>query len=103
MSLDSMLRWSWPRDRWERGILIGTALAVVVAAAAVAGTLRARALVHKAAIASLSNYAAVGMEQFVNGYEGLLRQSFIPIMPPTDYADPSGIRDPLDTRRREAD
>ena len=95
MSLDSMLRWSWPRDRWERGILIGTAIAVVVAASAVAGTLRARALVHKAAIASLSNYAAVGMEQFVNGYEGLLRQSFVPIMPPTDYVEPSGPRDPL--------
>jgi signal transduction histidine kinase len=95
MSLDSMRRWSWPRDRWERGILIGTAIAVVVAASAVAGTLRARALVHKAAIASLSNYAAVGMEQYVNGYEGLLRQSFVPIMPPTDYVEPSGPRDPL--------
>ena len=95
MSLDSMLRWSWPRDRWERGILVGTAIAVVVAASAVAGTLRARATVHKAAIASLTNYAAVGMEQFVNGYEGLLRQSFVPIMPPTDYVEPSGARDPL--------
>jgi signal transduction histidine kinase len=95
MSLDSMLRWSWPRDRWERGILIGTAIAVVVAALAVAGTLRARVLVHKGAIASLSNYAAVGMEQFVNGYEGLLRQSFVPIMPATDYVEPSGPRDPL--------
>jgi signal transduction histidine kinase len=95
MSLNSILRWSWPRDRWERGILIGTAIAVVVAASAVAGTLRARALVHKAAIASLSNYAAVGMEQFVNGYEGLLRQSFVPIMPPTDYVEPSRPRDPL--------
>jgi signal transduction histidine kinase len=90
-----MLRWSWPRDRWERGILIGTAIAVVVAASAVAGTLRARALVHKAAIASLSNYAAIGMEQFVNGYEGLLRQSFVPIMPATADAEPSGLRDPL--------
>ena len=90
-----MLRWSWPRDRWERGILIGTAIAVVVAVSAVAGTLRARALVYKAAIASLSNYAAVGMEQFVNGYEGLLRQSFVPIMPPADYVEPSGPRDPL--------
>jgi signal transduction histidine kinase len=95
MSLDSMPRWSWPRDRWERGILIGTGIAVFVASSAVAGTLRARALVHKAAIASLSNYAAVGMEQFVNGYEGLLRQSFVPIMPPTDYVEPSGPRDPL--------
>jgi signal transduction histidine kinase len=95
MSLDSMLRWSWPRDRWERGILIGTAIAVVVAASAVAGTLRARALVHKAAIASLSNYAAVGMEQFVNGYESLLRQSLVPIMPATDHVEPSGPRDPL--------
>ena len=95
MSLDSMLRWSWPRDRWERGILIGTAIAVVVAASAVAGTLRARAVVHKAAIISLSNYAAVGMEQFVNGYEGLLRLSFVPIMPATDYVEPSGPRDPL--------
>ena len=95
MSLDSILKWSWPRDRWERGILIGTAIAVVVAASAAAGTLRARATVHKAAIASLTNYAAVGMEQFVNGYEGLLRQSFVPIMPPTDYVEPSGARDPL--------
>jgi signal transduction histidine kinase len=95
MSLDSMLRWSWPRDRWERGILIGTAIAVVVAASAVAATLRTRALVHKAAIASLRSYAAVGMEQFVNGYESLLRQSFIPILPPTDYGEPAAPRDPL--------
>ena len=50
---------------------------------------------HKAAIASLSNYAAVGMEQFVNGYEGLLRESFVPIMPPADYLEPAGARDPL--------
>jgi signal transduction histidine kinase len=95
MSFASMLRWSWPRDRWERGILVGTAIAVVVAASAVAGTLRARTLVHKAAIASLRNYAAVGMEQYVNGYESLLRQSLVPILPPTDYVEPSGPRDPL--------
>ena len=95
MPLDSILRWSWPRDRWERGILIGAAIAVVVAASAVAGTLRTRATVHKAAIRSLTNYAAVGMEQFVNGYESLLRQSFVPIMPPPDYVEPSGARDPL--------
>ena len=95
MSLESRLRWSWPRDRWERAILIGTAIAVVVAASAAVGTLRARAVVHKAAIASLTNYAAVGIEQFVNGYESLLRQSFVPIMPPADYMDPSGPRDPL--------
>ncbi|MEP6687862.1 MAG: HAMP domain-containing sensor histidine kinase [Gemmatimonadales bacterium] len=90
-----MLRWSWPRDRWERAILVGTAIAVVVAGSAVVATLRARAAVHKAAIASLRNYAAVGMEQFVNGYESLLRQSFVPIMPPTDYVEPLGPRDPL--------
>jgi signal transduction histidine kinase len=35
------------------------------------------------------------MEQFVNGYESLLRQSFVPIMPATDYVEPSGPRDPL--------
>lgn len=87
-----MLRWSWPRDRWERAILIGTAIAVVVAAWAVVGTLRTRAVLHKAAISSLSNYAAVGMEQFVNGYESLLRQSFVPILPLTDATGP---RDPL--------
>ena len=75
--------------------MIGAAIAVVVAASAVAGTLRTRATVHKAAIRSLTNYAAVGMEQFVNGYESLLRQSFVPIMPPTDYVEPSGARDPL--------
>jgi signal transduction histidine kinase len=95
MSLDSMRRWSWPRDRWERAILIGAAIAVVVAVSAAVGTLRARAVVHKAAIASLTNYAAVGMEQFANGYEGLLRQSIVPIMPPTDDVDPSGPREPL--------
>lgn len=95
MSFKSILGWSWPRDRWERGILIGTAIAVAVAASAVAGTLRARALVHKAAIASLTSYAAIGMEQFVNGYESLLRQSFVPIMPAPGYAEPSGPRDPL--------
>ena len=95
MSPDSILSWSWPRDRWERGILIGAAIAIVVAASAAVGTLRARAVVHKAAIASLSNYAAVGMEQFVNGYESLLRQSLVPIMPPTDYVEPPGPRDPL--------
>jgi signal transduction histidine kinase len=95
MPLDSIHRWSWPRDRWERGILVGTSVAVVVAAAAVAGTLRTRATVHKAAITSLSNYAAVGMEQFVNGYEGLLRESFVPIMPPADYVERAGARDPL--------
>jgi signal transduction histidine kinase len=95
MPLDTSLRWSWPRDRWERVILIGTAIAVVIAASAVVITLRARARVHKAAIASLSNYAAVGMEQFVNGYESLLRQSFVPILPLGDYGEPSGPRDPL--------
>jgi signal transduction histidine kinase len=94
MSLQSRLPWSWPRDRWERGILIGTAIAVVVAGWAVVGTLRTRAVLHKAAIASLSNYAAVGMEQFVNGYESLLRQSFVPILP-SAVAEAAGPRDPL--------
>ncbi len=95
MSLDSSLGSWWPRDRWERAILIGAAIAVVIAASAVVGTLRTRTVVHKAAIASLTNYAAVGMEQFVNGYESLLRQSFVPILPPAGYAEPSGGRDPL--------
>ncbi len=88
-------RWPWPYDRWERAILAGTAIAVVVAAAAVLGTLRARRVVRDAAIASLGNYAAVGMEQFVNGYEGILRESFLPILPPPDDVEPSGRRDPL--------
>ncbi len=41
------------------------------------------------------NYAAVGMEQFVNGYESLIRQSFMPVMPPTDDVEPTGPHDPL--------
>ena len=95
MSYISGSRWPWPRDRWERAILLGTAIAVVVALAAAAGTVRARARVHKAAIASLQNYAAVGLEQFVNGYETLIRESFIPVLPPPDDLEPSIARDPL--------
>ena len=95
MALDSHPGWWWPRDRSERAILIGVVIAVVIAASAVVSTLRTRARMHKAAIASLRNYAAVGMEQFVNGYEGLLRQSFVPILPPAAFSEPSGPRDPL--------
>lgn len=95
MSDTSGSRWPWPRDRWERAILLGTAIAVVVAVAAAVGTVRSRARVHKAAIASLQNYAAVGVEQFVNGYETLIRESFIPVLPPPDDLEPSSRRDPL--------
>ena len=99
MSLDSSLgSWS-PRDRWERAILVGAAIAVVIAAAAVVSTIRARAVVHKAAIASMTNYAAVGMEQFVNGYEALLRQSFVPVLP-SDSPDPLPVSDMLETIAR---
>ncbi len=95
MSDTSGSRWPWPRDRWERAILLGTAVAVLVALSAAIGTVRARARVHKAAILSLQNYAAVGMEQFVNGYEALIRESFIPILPPSDDVEPASRRDPL--------
>ncbi len=95
MSEISGSRWPWPRDRWERAILLGTAIAVVVAVWAAVGTVRSRARVHKAAIASLQNYAAVGIEQFVNGYETLVRESFIPILPPPDDPEPAIGRDPL--------
>jgi signal transduction histidine kinase len=95
MPLQSSIRWSWPRDRWERGILAGSAIAVVLAALAGMGTLRSRVRVHQAAIASLTNYAAVGIEQYVNGYENLLRQSFVPLLPSADYSDPTARRDPL--------
>src|SRR5262245_44475160 len=99
MSLDSSLGSWWPRDRWERAIVIGAAIAVVIAAAAVVSTIRARAVVHKAAVISLTNYAAVGMEQFVNGYEGLLRQSFVPVLP-SDSRDPLPVSDMLQTIAR---
>jgi signal transduction histidine kinase len=95
MPLDSILRWWRACDRWERAILIGTGIAVLIAAWTLVSTLRARARVHEAAIASLTNYAAVGIEQFVNGYESLLRQSFVPILPPSNEVDPSGPLDPL--------
>lgn len=95
MSTPAPSRWPWPYDRWERAILLGTAIAVAVAAAAVLGTLRQRRAVREAAIASLGNYAAVGMEQFVNGYEALLRESFLPVLPPPDDVEPAGRLDPL--------
>ena len=78
---DNTLTWSGPRDRWARVILIVAAVGVLIAAWTAVSTLRARAQVHEAAKASLSNYAAVAIEQFVNGYEALLRDNFIPIRP----------------------
>src|SRR5262245_7311985 len=95
MPFHPSIRWSWPRDRWERAILVGSAIAVVLAAFAAASTLRSRARVHQAAIASLTNYVAVGIEQYVNGYENLLRQSFVPVLPSDDYSNPASRRDPL--------
>jgi len=79
---DSTLTWSGPRDRWARVILIVAAVGVLIAVWAAVSTLRARAQVHEAAKASLSNYAAVAIEQFVNGYEALLRDNFVPILEP---------------------
>jgi signal transduction histidine kinase len=73
---------------------LGAIGAVVVAAVAATGLVRTRARVHAAAIASLGNYATVASEQFVNGVESLLRQSFAPILPPPGYFD-SASRDPL--------
>ncbi len=94
MSRLAAVGFRWPRDRWERAIVLGTAVAIGVALAAAAGTLRARAGVHQAAILGLTGYAAVGMEQFVNGYEARIRQSFLPILPPPDDVGSAGPRDP---------
>jgi signal transduction histidine kinase len=69
-----------PFTRWERTILIGASVGVLIAGWTLVSTLRIRARVHKAAVVSLSNYAAVAMEQYVNGYESILRQSFVPML-----------------------
>jgi signal transduction histidine kinase len=36
----------------------------------------------------------VSADQFVNGFEALIRQSFVPILPPPDYVAPAGEPDP---------
>lgn len=83
------------RDGWRRAILIATAAVVLLTAGATIAAVRTRLQVRAAAVASLRNYATVAAEQFVNAYEALLRQSFVPIMPPPGFNSPGEARDPI--------
>ena len=84
-----------PRDGWARAIVAGVAVGVLVTGLAAIGAVRSRTAIRAAAVASLTNYASVAAEQFANGYEAIIRQSFVPIIPTPGYVDPPGRRDPL--------
>ncbi|MDX2057886.1 MAG: hypothetical protein SFV24_08815 [Gemmatimonadales bacterium] len=49
---------------------------------------------------SLTNYAAVAAEQFGNGYEGVLRQSFVPVLPPAGEASAPSLEGMVTTAAR---
>lgn len=94
MAFASRPRGSRLLDPWRRAILVGTVVAILVAAAAAVGTIRSRARLRETATKSLANYVTVALEQFVNGYEAQLRASFVPVMPPPYEVDPLDRRAP---------
>lgn len=77
-------RWWSGRDRWEVGIVVATAIVLAVTLLAAAGSIRARGRLRAGAIASLENYVAVALERYANAFETTLRQSFFPVIPPSD-------------------
>lgn len=87
-------------DRWNGAIVVALVAAVAVAAVASVATIRARAGLRALASGSLTNYAAVAAEQFGNGYEGLLRQSFVPVLPPAGEASAPSLEGMVATAAR---
>ena len=90
-----MTRWPRHRTGWEWVILGATIVAVAVTVLVAVSAIRGRRQVHRAALASLTNYLAVALDRYANGAETQIRQSFFPIMPPPDYLGAPSQRDPL--------
>lgn len=75
--------------------MVGVGVGAIVTVLAAIGAVRSRASIRATAIGSLGNFASVAAEQFVNGYEARIRQSFVQILPLPGTVDPSKRRDPL--------
>ncbi len=90
-----MTRWPRRRDRWESAILGGTVVALAVTILVAVSAIRTRQQVHRAALASLTNYLAIALDRYANGTETVMRQNFFPIVPPPEYLGSPDQRDPL--------